>query len=113
MLMPLFFITLAAATLAALVWSGVELFRGREDPLATRLEELQAHAMSTSARRTVRRRGGFFNSFLYLISLVPGGEGYLRDTEEQLVQGGLRQRWAIGAYALFQLIFLLAFAGAM
>jgi len=113
MLMPLFFVTLAAATLAALVWSGVELFRGREDPLAARLEELQAYAMSTSALRTVRRRGGFINSFLYLISLVPGGEGYLRDTEEQLVQGGMRQRWAVGAYALFQLAFLLTFIGAM
>jgi tight adherence protein C len=113
MLMPLFFITLAAATLAALVWSGVELLRGREDPLAGRLEELQAHAMSTSARRAVRRRGGFIDSFLYLISLVPGGEGYLRDTEEQLIQGGMRQRWAVGVYALFQLAFLLALCGAM
>jgi tight adherence protein C len=113
MLMPLFFITLAAATLAALVWSGVELLRGREDPLAGRLEELQAHAMSTSARRAVRRRGGFIDSFLYLISLVPGGEGYLHDTEEQLIQGGMRQRWAVGVYALFQLAFLLALCGAM
>jgi tight adherence protein C len=113
MLMPLFFITLAAATLAALVWSGVELLRGREDPLAGRLEELQAHAMSTSARRAVRHRGGFIDSFLYLISLVPGGEGYLHDTEEQLIQGGMRQRWAVGVYALFQLAFLLALCGAM
>ena len=89
MLMPLFLITLAAATLAALVWAGAELFRGREDPLAARLEELQAHAMSTGrASRTVRHRGGFLNSLLYLISLVPGGEEYLRDTEEELAQGG-------------------------
>jgi tight adherence protein C len=118
MSMPHFFITLifatlTAATLAALAWSGVELLRGREDPLAARLEELQAHAMTTSARRSVRRRGGFINSFLYLLSLVPGGEGYLRETEEQLVQGGLRQRWAVGAYALFQLVFLLTLCGAM
>jgi tight adherence protein C len=113
MLMAFVFITLSAATLAALVWAGMELLRGREDPLAARLEELQAHAMSTFARRSVRRRGGFVNSFLYLISLVPGGEGYLHDTEEQLVQGGMRQRWAVGAYALFQLAFLLALSGAM
>jgi len=113
MLMPLFFLTLTAATLAALIWSGVELLRGREDPLSARLEELQAHAMSTSARRPVRRRGGFLKSFLYVVSLVPGGEGYLHDTEEELAQAGVRQKSAVGIYALFQLVFLLALAGAM
>jgi tight adherence protein C len=112
-MMPLLIATLTAATLAALAWSGYELFRSREDPLAARLEELQAHAMSTGPRRAVRRRGGFLNGVLNVIGMVPGGEDWLRETEEELAQAGMRQRSALGVYASFQLIFLLAMASAM
>src|SRR5580700_1786955 len=103
----LLLISLIAATVAILIWSGAELLRKREDPLAARLEELQAHAMSTGARRPVRRRGGFLNAVLNAIGFVPGGEQWLRDTELELAQAGMRQRWALGAYALFQVTFLL------
>jgi len=86
----LLFLSLGAA-LAALLWSGYELFVNQEDPLGDRLEVLQEHAMAspTSARR--RGGGGFLNSFLYVISLVPGGEGWLilSDIAEHL---GLRTR---------------------
>jgi tight adherence protein C len=112
-MMTLFFITLAAVTVAILAWSGYELFRAREDPLANRLEELQAHAISTGPRRPIRRRGGFLNGVLNVVGAVPGGEGWLRDTETELAQAGMRQRWALGAYATFQLTFLLAAASAM
>jgi tight adherence protein C len=112
-MMTLLFFILTAVTLAALAWSALELFRGREDPLAARLEELQAHAMSTAARRPLRRRGGFLNGLLYAISLAPGGEEWLRDTDEELAHAGMRQRWAPGAYAAFQVAFLLAAASAM
>ncbi len=112
-MMALLFVTLTAATLAALVWAGYELFRSREDPLAARLEELQAHAMSVGPRKPVRRRGGFLNGLLNVIGMVPGGEGWLHDTEEELAQAGMRQRTALGVYASFQLIFLLAVASVM
>jgi tight adherence protein C len=107
MLISTLMFLLVFVTLVALVWSGLELFRNKEDPLEDRLEELQAHAMATVSRTPRRRRGGFLNNVLYAISLAPGGEGWLRDTEKELAQAGVRQRWALAAYALFQLIFLL------
>jgi tight adherence protein C len=107
MLISTLMFLLVFVTLVALVWSGLELFRNKEDPLEDRLEELQAHAMATVSRTPRRRRGGFLNNVLYGISLVPGGEGWLRDTEKELAQAGVRQRWALAAYALFQLTFLL------
>ncbi len=114
MLIPALFFVLMFATLAVLAWSGIELFRNQENPLEDRLEELQAHAMVT-ATQTPRRRagGGFLNSFLYLVSLVPGGEGWLRDTERELAQAGIRRRRALAFYSLFQLAFLLSLAAGM
>ncbi len=88
MLVAAVFFVLMFATLAALVWSGFELFREQEDPLGDRLEELRAHAMVTAVRTTRRRGGGVLNNVLYLISLVPGGDEWLHDTERELAQAG-------------------------
>jgi tight adherence protein C len=104
MIQALYFVLLFA-TLSALIWSGFELFRDKEDPLAARLEELQAHSIARGGR-TVRRRGGFFNNFLYLISLIPGGDNWLHDTERELAQAGIRRRQALAVYCFFHLIFL-------
>jgi tight adherence protein C len=112
-MMTFFFLTLAALTVTALAWTAYELFSNREDPLGARLEELQAQAISTGARRPVRRRGGFLNGVLNAISFVPGGEQWLRDTETELAQAGMRQKWALGAYASFQATFLLIVASVM
>jgi tight adherence protein C len=108
----LLFLLLGAA-LAALLWSGYELFVNQEDPLGDRLEVLQEHAMASPTASRRRGGGGFLNSFLYVISLVPGGEGWLRDTERELAQAGVRRRQAIAYYTMFQLIFLLGLAGLM
>jgi len=104
--LPALFFVLMFATVAALAWSGFELFRDKEDPLADRLEELQAHAMARSASVPRRRGGGILNNFLLLISLVPGGDGWLQDTERELTQAGVRSRQALALYALFQFTFL-------
>ncbi len=74
MIVSALFFLFAFATLAAMMWSGFMLFRSQDDPLGDRLEELQAHAM-VAVQRQPRRRGGggFLNSFLYIISLIPGG----------------------------------------
>jgi tight adherence protein C len=108
------FFLLTFATLVTLAWSGYELFRKREDPLGDRLEELQAHAM-VSPTNTPRRRGGggFLNQFLYFLSMLPGGESWLRDTEKELAQAGVRRRQGLAFYALFQVFFLLALLGGM
>lgn len=106
MLLPALFFLFAFLTLGTLVWSTLELFREREDPLGERLQELQAHAIATSAHAPRRRGGGLLNNFLYIISLVPGGEDWLRDTERELAQAGIRRKQALALYVLFHLMFL-------
>jgi tight adherence protein C len=113
MLIPGLFFVLMFAALAALLWSGFELFREQEDPLADRLEELHTHAMATAVRTARRRGGGILNNLLYLISLAPGGEGWLHDTERELAQAGVRRRQALALYAIFQIAFFLSLMGAM
>ncbi len=102
----LYFIAIFAA-LALLLWSGVQLMQPTEDPLGTRLEELQAHAMVSGTRVSKRRAGGgFFNNFLYLVSSM-GGEDYLRETERSLTTSGVRRKNALAYYVLFQVLFFL------
>lgn len=114
MLIPALFFAMTLVTLLVLAWSGFELFRDQEDALGDRLEELQAHAQA-APRAASRRKGGggFLNNFLYLVSLTPGGDGWLRDTEKELAQAGVRKRQALAFYALFQVVFLLTLAGLM
>ena len=111
MLPPVLFFVLMSVTVAALLWSGFELFRESENPLAARLEELQAHAMATSGQSPRRRGGGLLNNALYWISLVPGLEGWLRDVEDELAHAGIRQRQALAIYSLGHLAFLVGLIG--
>jgi tight adherence protein C len=98
----------------ALLWSGVQLFSNREDPLGDRLFELQSATVAPEARSPRRRLGGgFVNSFLYVVSLIPGGEDYIRDTERELAQAGIRQRGAVVAFAIGQVLFMLLLLGGM
>ncbi|MSV27641.1 MAG: type II secretion system F family protein [Bryobacterales bacterium] len=113
MLGALFFFLIAFATLAALLWSGYTLISRRDDPLADRLEELQSNAMITASRVGRRKGGGFLNGFLYAVSLVPGGDDWLRDHEKELNQAGVRKPYALGAYALFHVTFMLILLGGM
>jgi tight adherence protein C len=99
------FFLIAFLTIAALLWSGAQLFQTSEQPLAARLRELQSHAMAGNDRSARRKGGGFFNGFLYLLSLA-GGEGWIRDTERELNQAGIRNKRAEAVYALFNLVFL-------
>ena len=107
------FFLFAFATLAAMLWSGFMLFRNQDDPLGDRLEELQAHAMVPTQRQPRRKGGGFLNSVLYVISLVPGGDDWLGDTEKELAQAGVRRRQAIAYYAFGQLLFMALMLGGM
>ena len=113
MTLPALLILLISAALAVAVWSGYALFGPQENALAERLEELQAHAMVRTGPNGRRRGRGFFNNFLYLISLAPGGEDWLRDTERELAQAGVRRRQPLATYCLFQLGFLLALLAGM
>lgn len=108
----LFFLA-AFATLAALVWSGMSLLATRQDPLGDRLEELKSSAMVVASRTSRRKGGGFLNGFLWLVSLVPGGDDWLKDSEKELNQAGIRNQRALGLYALFQVLFMGALLGGM
>jgi tight adherence protein C len=101
------FFLFAFATTAALVWCMFELFRNQEDPLADRLEELQSSAMVVSTR-TARRPsgGGFVNNFIYGLGLI-GLEGWMKDTQKELNQAGMRSKKALAVYASLNLFFLL------
>src|SRR5713101_244463 len=115
MLTALFFL-MTFATLATLIWAGIQLFQVEENPLADRLQELQSNAMVSTVGRASRRtgRGGFSNWVLYLVNIVPGGEDWLRDTEKELNQAGLRNRQAAAAYVLFNFVFMgVVIAGAV
>src|SRR5438105_15668561 len=107
MLIGLFFL-LTFATLAALIWAGMQLLQVEENPLADRLQELQSNAMVSSTARTPRRtgRGGFLNWVLYISSVIPGGEDWIRDNEKELNQAGIRNRTAVALYALFNFAFM-------
>ena len=100
------FFLFAFATVAALVWCGMEFFKNQEDPLGDRLEELQSSAMVAAARAPRRAAGGgFVNNFLYLLSMA-GLEGWMHETQRELNQAGMRSRQALAVYASMNLLFL-------
>ena len=113
MLTGLFFFILAGATLTALIWSGMEVFAPREDPLGDRLGELQSHALVASTRVARRKSGGSVSErFLYLVSLLPGADDWLRGTERLLKQAGSRRKQALAIYVAITLSFTSSLAGA-
>jgi len=102
------------AVIAVLIWSAYQLFTEQEDPLEDRLEELQTNALIDSKRAPRRRAGGgFSNSILYIISLIPGGEDWIRSTEKELAQAGVRQKTAVVYYAIFQTLFFFSLLAGM
>jgi tight adherence protein C len=102
------FFILASITLCALIWTSTELFRDQENPLADRLEELQAHSMVVATRVSRRKAGsGFFERVLYLVSLAPGGDDWMHGNEKLLNQAGVRRKNALGLYTLCSLLFML------
>src|SRR5579863_1850760 len=102
----IFFFSRSGGTLAMLIWSASEIFRTQEDPLGDRLEELQSHAM-VATTRVVRRRAGSTTSerFLYIVSLMPGADDWLRGSEKLLRQAGTRRKEALAIFVSLTLFF--------
>jgi tight adherence protein C len=111
-LTPLLFFLFAGITLSALVWSGIELMRNQEDPLADRLDELQSQAMVV-AHKATRRKGRGIDRVVYLVSLFPGGDDWMRDSERLLNRAGIRGPRALAAYVSFTLLFFLTLTSIM
>jgi tight adherence protein C len=114
MLTNLLFFLLTGTTLTVLLWTGVELFRTQEDPLGDRLEELQSQALvvaQRSARRKTTGRG--LDRVLVLVGQVPGGDGWLHDTERLLSRAGIRRKYALAVYVILTLVFVLILLSVM
>lgn len=108
-MITLLFFLLAFAAIGAMAWSGYQLLQPQENPLDDRLGELMATRRQTEARGSKRRLGGgFLNSFLYFVELVPGFDSVLEESEQLLRQAGFRNREALAWYAMFNLTFLIA-----
>ena len=109
-----FFFLLAFAVVAAIIYSAMALMQPAEDPLTDRLGEIQSATGGTVRRVSSTRYfgGGFFNSFLYLVSRM-GGEDWIRSTERELAQAGIRNRNATAGYLLGNVIFFLLMVAIM
>ncbi len=113
---PIFFIV-AFATLVSMLWSGYHLFHQEENPLEDRIDQLQsvtaANAPGVTRTRKRSAGGGLLNSLLYAISLFPGGEDWLRDTEKELQAAGVRRRELIALYCVGNILFFMAMVGGL
>lgn len=107
MVVDILFFLACGTTLSFLVWAGIEVFRTQEDPLNDRLDELQSKAL-VSTTRVARRKatGTLLDRLLYVVSLMPGGEDWIRGSEKLLRQAGVRRKQGIGIYILVALAFL-------
>ena len=107
---PILFFVVAFATMVGLAWSALNLFQRREDPLRDRLDELQAATATTQRQR--RRGDRFSNSFLVLLSNL-GLDDYLRDTEKELAQAGIRRKQALAYFVIGHALFMGVMLGGM
>src|SRR5436190_16212109 len=93
------FFLLAFATMATIKWCLMEMFKNQEDPLSDRLEELQSSAMVVASRAPRRPTGGgFVNNFIYVLTLM-GLDGWMKDTQKELNQAGMRSKQALAVYS--------------
>jgi len=113
MLTDFLFFVAAGAIVTLVMWGAMALLRDREDPLADRLEELQSLAMVAAPRAARRKSGGGIDGFLYLVSLAPGGDGWMHGSERLLSQAGVRRKNALAAYVILTLLWALALFIAM
>lgn len=110
----LLFFLIAGGTLTLLVWSAIELFGVQEDALGARMEELQSKALVATARGPRRKAtGSISDRILYVVSLAPGGDDWIRGSEKLLVQAGVRRRNAVAMYVLGTLLFLATLVAVM
>lgn len=121
MLAASLFFVLCFATVVAMLWSGFHLMAGNAEeasPLDDRLDELTAaggtaEVVSRGSRRRYASGGGVLGSLMYLISLFPGGEDWLRETEKELGAAGVRNRDVVALYCVGHAGFLVICLGGM
>jgi tight adherence protein C len=113
MLMILIFL-LAFLVVATIIYSSIALLQPQDDPLTGRLGEIQSSALASTSGPVSQRYfgGGFLNSSLYLVSRL-GGESWIRETDRELAQAGIRNRNATALYLLGSILFMILTVGGM
>ena len=94
--------------MAALVWCGDGAFQrpggsARRSPGGAAIER---HGGGLRARPRRPTGGGFVNNFIYMLSVI-GLDGWIKDSQKELNQAGMRSKQAMAIYAFFNVIFLL------
>ncbi len=108
------FFLVSGGVFSLLIWSTLEVFRTRENPLDNRLEELSSQAMVSTTRGTRFTSGTTgLGRFLYIVSLVPGAAGWLHDSERLLHRAGFRKKAALAVYVIIFLVFVTLVLGGM
>jgi len=99
---------LAFAIIVAIGWSGAQVFQEQDDPVGDRLSELQSNALVATPRGASRRKveAGFLNRFVYIISLLPGADGWIRDNEKKLARAGVRSKSAAAIFVVCCFVFM-------
>lgn len=110
--MPVIFFILTFATIAALLWTSIDLLRSPEDHLGERLIKLQSNSSLTGEGSGTRSRG-FLNRYIAALARLPGGEGWIKGSEKRLRQAGYRSERALGIYTLIASWVLVIFLGGM
>ena len=108
------FFLISGGVFSLLIWSTLEVFSTRENPLDNRLEELSSQAMVSTARATRFTSGTTgLGRFLYIVSLAPGAAGWLHDSERLLHRAGFRKKAALAVYVIIFLVFVALVLGGM
>jgi tight adherence protein C len=112
MLIPILFFLLAFATLATLIWCGVQLLKPHEDALGDRLIELQSAVMVGAGKERIRARG-MTGRFVRFVQAIPGGDDWVSGSQKRLRQAGYRTEEALGIYMVLATGFLVLCLGGM
>jgi tight adherence protein C len=114
MLILVFIVTFA--TIVGLVWAGAQVFQEQDDPVGDRLAELQTNSLVSTQRGGSQRRkasGGFGSRFVYVISLIPGADGWIRDNEKKLARAGVRNKSAVNIFVICCFVFMILLMAGM
>ena len=98
------FFLLAFATIATLLYTGLQVFKEQEDPLGDRLDALQSATMVSGTGKVRRKKG---KGIMGMISSIPGAEDWIKENEKRLRQAGAKSPQAIVIYTIFNFFFLL------
>ena len=97
------FFLLVFATIATLLYTGLQVFKEQEDPLGDRFDALQSATMVSGTGKPRRKKG---KGIMGMIASIPGAEDWIKENEKRLRQAGAKSPQAIVIYTIFNFFFL-------